>query len=398
MSSAESSPPRGRLRLALLPLLVGALALAAGASAAGGEGWRALGTRAEGPRKARLEQSPRWQGGSFVNPQQVKSDMWRSIIGMAQRSADVEPEGALPVDGGLAERLRLPPATGLRVSWLGHSSILIEMDGLRVLTDPVWSDRVSPVQWAGPKRWYAPPVSLDELGALDAVLISHDHYDHLDYRTIRQLGERGARFLVPLGVGAHLAYWGIPEARITELDWWEEVQIGSVTLTATPARHASGRLNPQSNQTLWVGWSLAGPSHRVYFSGDTGLFPGMRDIGEKLGPFDLTLIESGAYNQAWPDWHLGPEQTVLAHEMVQGELLLPVHWGLFNLAMHAWTEPAERVLAAAERTGQKVIVPRPGQSVEPDAPPPAERWWPTVPTKTAAEDPIWASGMDSTAR
>lgn len=389
--------PRGRLRLALLPLLLGALAFAAGAAGAG-DGWRGMGHRPEGARLERIQRSPRWVDGAFVNPQKVQSDLWGSVFGALDASPDTLPSGPLPVDGRLAERLRLPPATGLRVSWLGHSSILIEIDGLRVLTDPVWSERVSPVQWAGPKRWYAPPVSLDELGALDAVLISHDHYDHLDHLTILALRDRGARFLVPLGVGAHLAYWGVPEDRITELDWWEEAQIGGLTLTCTPARHASGRLNPQSNKTLWAGWALRGPSHRVYFSGDTGLFPGMADIGEKLGPFDLTLIEAGAYNQAWPDWHLGPEQTVKAHELVKGELLLPVHWGLFNLAMHAWTEPAERVIAAAERSGQRVIVPRPGQSVEPDAPPPLVRWWPRLSTKTAEEDPIWASGMDSTAR
>jgi L-ascorbate metabolism protein UlaG (beta-lactamase superfamily) len=223
------------------------------------------------------------------------------------------------------------------------------------------------------------------------VAISHNHYDHLDEGTLRRMKDWDARFVVPLGVGARLLRWGIPAARITELDWWERLRVGDVEVVSTPARHASGRGLLDKDRTLWTSYAFVGPRHRVYFSGDTGMFPGFREIGERLGPFDLTMIESGAYNRAWPDWHLGPEQAVEAHGMVRGRTLLPIHWGLFDLAAHAWTEPVERVLAAAKGTGTSVVVPRPGQSVEPEAPPPFQRWWPDLPWHTAAEAPIRAT-------
>lgn len=364
-------------------------------AAVAGDGWSAFGHRPNGEEQRAFSGSPQWDGGEFVNPQKVYSKILGSFTTFLHASVDVEPKLALPVETGDGSRFRVPPATGLRVTWFGHSSMLLEIDGQRVLLDPVWGERVSPFTWAGPKRWFAPPVALEHLPPLDVVVLSHDHYDHLDLPTILALQATGARFVVPLGVGSHLRHWGLPADRVTELDWWEETAVGALRLTCTPARHASGRLNPQSNQTLWAGWAFRGPDHAVWYSGDTGLFPAMRDIGERLGPFDLTLIESGAYNQAWPDWHLGPEQTVRAHQMVRGELLIPVHWGLFNLATHAWTEPAERVTAAAAAAGVEVRIPRPGQSVEPEALLPFERWWPDVPWRRAEEDPIVSSQMDA---
>jgi L-ascorbate metabolism protein UlaG (beta-lactamase superfamily) len=232
-------------------------------------------------------------------------------------------------------------------------------------------------------------------------VISHDHYDHLDRPTVVALAALmraqgwGTRFIVPLGVGAHLEYWGIPAARIVELDWWERAEVGGgLTVTCTPARHASGRMLIDKDATLWAGYALVGPGHRAFFSGDTGLFPAMRDIGARLGPFDVTMIESGQYNRAWPDWHIGPEQAVTAHGMLRGQVMIPVHWGLLTLAYHAWTEPVERVLAAAARTGARVETPRPGLSVEPGVPPPPERWWPQVPWQTAAEAPIVSTRMN----
>jgi L-ascorbate metabolism protein UlaG (beta-lactamase superfamily) len=186
----------------------------------------------------------------------------------------------------------------------------------------------------------------------------------------------------------------VPASRIVELDWWDRTEIGGIEIVCTPARHASGRTPFDQNATLWAGYAMLGPQHRVYFSGDTGLFPALREIGDLLGPFDLTMIESGAYNAAWPDWHLGPEQAVQAHEMVRGRVMLPVHWGLFDLSYHAWTEPVERVLAAADRVGVAVVVPKPGESIEPEATPDLERWWPEVPWQTAEQAPVVATGMD----
>ncbi len=295
----------------------------------------------------------------------------------------------------LREFTALPDA--LTVTWLGHSTLLVELDGRRVLLDPVWGERASPFTWAGPKRFYPPPLPLSELPAIDAIVMSHDHYDHLDWPTVVALGRQtDAPFLVPLGVGAHLEHWGIAAERIVELDWWQSHSLRGLTFVATPARHFSGRSVTFSDRdaTLWAGWALIGPKHRVYYSGDTAMFAGFEQIGEQLGPFDVTLIECGAYSALWADVHLGPEQAVLAHQRVRGSWLIPVHWGLFDLALHGWTEPIERVAAAARDAGVKLATPRPGQSFvfEQDAAG-GERWWPDVPWTPAAEAPVVSSHL-----
>jgi L-ascorbate metabolism protein UlaG (beta-lactamase superfamily) len=271
--------------------------------------------------------------------------------------------------------------------------LLLELDGRRILTDPVWSRRASPLGWLGPRRWYEPPIAVADLPELDAVLISHDHYDHLDRATVIALNRRAATFVVPLGIGAHLAYWGVPDERIIELDWWERATVSGLEIVSTPARHASGRMLIDNDQTLWSSYAVLGPRHRAFFSGDTGLFPALNEIGERLGPFDLTMIEVGQYHRAWPDWHIGPEQAVQAHGMLRGRTLLPMHWGLFTLAYHGWTEPAERVLAAARAQSVNVLLPRPGESLEPDEPGKAARWWPDTPWQRAEQNPIVSTGM-----
>jgi L-ascorbate metabolism protein UlaG (beta-lactamase superfamily) len=357
------------------------------------QGCTAFGHRAQGARRARIERSPQWLDGSFRNPQPLVNDGWLAMKGAWSASPDGRPRETPPVSHGPPGGFATLPGSGLRATWLGHSSTLIEIDGHRVLTDPVWSERASPLPWVGPGRWYAPPVPLAELPPIDAVVISHDHYDHLDLGTVRALAARDARtvFIVPLGIGAHLAYWGVAEARIVELDWWQQTRLRDLTVVCTPARHASGRMLVDNDSKLWAGWALLGHDHRVYFSGDTGLFPAMRDIGERLGPFDLTMIEIGEYNRAWPDWHSGPEQAVRAHGLVRGRVMLPVHWGLFRLAYHTWTEPIERALAAGRRAGATLVSPRPGQSFEPESPPPPARWWPRLSGHTAEQDPIVSS-------
>ncbi len=352
------------------------------------DGWQALGHRSQGERLERIKASPQWQNGVFENPQPLWNDGWGMVKGLMSASDHRTPNETPPVIFGNAARFSAPPVSGLRVTWFGHSTLLLEIDGRRILTDPVWAERTSPVTWLGPERWYAPPLKLDELPAIDAVLISHDHYDHLDYTTITAIKDWNTTFVVPLGVAAHLVGWGVPEARIVELDWWQSTSVDNLKIACTPARHASGRMLLDNNKTLWAGYAIMGEKHRVYFSGDTGLFPAMREIGERLGPFDLTMIEAGAYDPAWPDWHIGPEQAIVAHEWVRGRAFLPIHWGLFNLAYHGWTEPIERVLAAAAPRSITVLSPRPGQSIEPESPPAAERWWPDVPWKTAAERPV----------
>jgi len=350
--------------------------------------WRSFGARPEGARLERIERSPNWNGRRFVNSEPMRTDYLESLSTMASVSPYASPKEPIPVVRGDGSRFEEAPASGLRVTWLGHSTSLVELDGRRLLLDPVWSERSSPYSWIGPKRWYAPPIPLEALPPIDAVLISHDHFDHLSEPTIVAIKGWDTIFVVPLGVGAHLVYWGVPEQRIVELDWWERTEVGGLEVTCTPARHASGRNPLLEGRTLWAGFAMRGATQRIFYSGDTGLFPGLQQIGEKLGPFDLTVIEVGAYNQAWPDWHIGPEQAVRAHEMLQGGVLLPVHWGLWNLASHGWTEPVERVLAAAEKAGVTVTIPRPGQSVELAQLPALERWWPDLPWKTAQDYPI----------
>lgn len=387
----NNSPLRRGLRRVLRWLAVLLLVILAAATASA---WTAFGHRATGPRRARMQQSAQWHGGHFDNPQPLRNDLLGSVSEMFHASASVHPREPIATVNGNPQRFQTPPDSGLRVTWLGHSSVLIEIDGHRVITDPVFSDRTSPLSWVGPQRYYAPPLAFTELPAIDAVLISHDHYDHLDYRTIVAMKGWKTTFIVPLGVGAHLAYWGVPTAHIIELDWWERTTLGNLTVVCTPARHASGRTPFDKDATLWASYALIGTTRRAYYSGDTGLFPAMKQIGAQLGPFDVTMIEVGQYNRAWPDWHIGPEQAVTAHKWLRGRVLLPIHWALFSLAAHSWTEPMDRVLVQAAHDGQTVLFPRPGESVEPSAAPQSPRWWPTLPGKTAAQDPIVSTQLD----
>ena len=345
------------------------------------------------PRRAERvthRESPQFTGRKFHNAQPMHINFWRALRG-APRGIETKPDGPIPVVPRRRTDFARPPQSGLRATWLGHSSVLLEIDGKTLLTDPHFGPRSSPFRRIGPKRWYAPPLPLDEVPPLDAVLISHDHYDHLDHTTIRRMADWDTRFIVPLGVAGHLEKWGVPAERITELDWWDELDLDGLRIACVPARHASGRRVVKRDRTLWAGYALIGDEHRVYFSGDTGLFPALETIGTRYGPFDLTMIEVGAYNEAWPDWHLGPEQAVLAHLMVRGQALLPVHWALFRLSPHGWTEPIERVHAKAEAVGVPVTTPRPGESIEFASVPETERWWPKIRWQTEAQTPIRAT-------
>jgi L-ascorbate metabolism protein UlaG (beta-lactamase superfamily) len=370
--------------LSLLLALAGVLAIASG--------WRAFGKRPAGARKVRMQSSPNWKDGRFENPEPMRNQYWRAALDVVNKSAHTTPDAPVPVEQVDPRRFATPPATGLRVTWFGHSSFLVEVEGRRVLVDPHFGPRTSPMTWSGPRRWYGPLIPIGELPPPDAVLISHDHYDHLDHRTLLAMKDWRTTFVVPLGVGAHLEYWGVPAARIVELDWWERTAVAGLQIVATPARHISGRTFGIGDAgTLWAGFAILGAERRAYYSGDTGLFRGIKEIGERLGPFDVTILEAGAYGRTWPDWHLGPEQAVRAHQLVRGNVLVPAHWGLFTLAYHTWTEPADRVLAAAARAGVTTAVPKPGQSIEPLALPPFDKWWPQLPGKTAEEDPIVSS-------
>lgn len=334
--------------------------------------------------------SPQWHGQRFANPEPMYMNLKGGIWQILQSKPGEEPDAPVPTKDSSALYAK-PPVSGLRVTWFGHSSMLVEIDGVNVVVDPFWSERASPFPWLGPKRWYEPPVSIDHLPHVDVVIVSHDHYDHLDRASVQAFNARGVRFIVPLGIGAHLRDWGVPNDRITELDWWQEESVGTLRIVSTPSRHASGRLEAHSDATLWTGYALIGPTHRAFYSGDTGMNDTFADVGRRLGPFDVTMIEDGQYDAQWPDWHLGPEQAMRVHEDVRGKVLIPVHWGLLKLAHHGWTEPAERILAAARCSKADVLIPEPGQAVEPTTHPSIPRWWPKEPWFTAAQHPIVAS-------
>ena len=372
----------GRVAAIVAALLVVGVALATAAA------WRPMGHRSTGARRARMASSPQWRDGHFDNPQPLHNDIIGGLTAIRDASPFSAPTMPLATEAIDPQRFRSAPASGVRVTWMGHSTSLVEIDGARFLLDPVWSERPTPLNGVGPARWYPPVIALDQLPHIDAVLISHDHYDHLDMPTVVALAQTGTTFIVPLGIGAHLEYWGVPADRIEELDWWQRTHVAGVEIVSTPARHASGRVLFDKDATLWNGFAILGNAHRVYYSGDTGLFPAMREIGEKLGPFDCTMIEIGQYHRAWPDWHIGPEQAVQAHALVRGRVFLPVHWGLFRLAYHGWTEPIERAVAAANARGATIATPRPGESVEPTLPIVTTRWWPALPWRTAMQDPI----------
>lgn len=267
------------------------------------------------------------------------------------------------------------PESGFRVTWLGHSTMLLELDGARILTDPVFGERASPMSFAGPKRFHPVPVPLESLPELDAVLVSHDHYDHLCRATIAALAKRRVPFITALGVGAHLEAYGVAPELITELDWWEETRVGPVGFTATPSQHFSGRGLGDRNGTLWASWVLTTDRRRVFFSGDTGLTSEFEEIGRRHGPFDLVMLEVGAYHPSWGGIHLGPENALKAHAMLGGGTLMPVHWGTFNLALHAWDEPAETLVRLAEEQRVRLFTPRLGSAVEPAHVERATPWW-----------------------
>jgi L-ascorbate metabolism protein UlaG (beta-lactamase superfamily) len=260
-----------------------------------------------------------------------------------------------------------PPASGLRVTWFGHSSSLVEIDGVRVLIDPVWDERASPSQWFGPKRFFAPTLALESLPKLDAVLISHDHYDHLGEQTVRRLAELQphVRWVTSLGVGALLRGFGVAGEQITELDWTKSASLDGLKVTMWPSRHFSGRSLLNRFETLWGCFVLEGAEHRVFYGADSGFWEGFAEIAAQYEAFDLTMLEVGAFNEMWADIHLGPDGAVRAFEAMGATgLLMPIHWGLFNLALHGWREPIACVLELAEAKGLKLWQPAPGEAAE----------------------------------
>ncbi len=314
-------------------------------------------------------ESARKKGNKFLNP--IPTDeaglgkfvpILKEYINSQAETVPKHPLGPFKTDVSIYQQ---PPASGLRITWIGHSSLLIEIDGKRILTDPVWSERASFLSFMGPKRFFQAPLALNELPPLDAVLLSHDHYDHLDKNVIKYFAGKNIPFFCSKGVGYYLEKWGILRNFISELDWGDSAMIThDCILTATPARHFSGRGITGRNETLWSSFVIKTPGHNLFFGADSGWFPGFREIGDAYGPFDLTILEIGAYGKHWPDIHMGPEHAVSAHLALKGKLMMPIHWGTFNLATHAWDEPIERLLGYAKEKHIDLFIPEPGKPTE----------------------------------
>lgn len=347
------------------------------------DGLSQFGAKPDGVWLDRMKQSSNYNGEKFVNSTPTNLSFgyseYKNMLSKWFFSDEIrEPEKDINIANLDSTELESISANDLNVVWLGHSTILLEIEGIRILIDPVWSQRCSPSSIMGPRRFFPVPIELKKLPHLDAVLISHDHYDHLDKDAVTLLAKRGVSFYVPLGVGAHLDKWGIDKTQIIEFDWWDKhsIKIDSVEIIATPGRHFSGRgLFSSTNSTLWVSWVIKSTKHSVFFSGDTGPFPGFKKIGEKYGPFDLTFMKIAAYGDQWPDIHLTPEQAIEAHKTLRGKFFMPIHWGTFNLAFHTWYEPPDRLVKVADINGVDLIMPRPGQIVQLSDPPPLDHWW-----------------------
>ncbi|GAA4874779.1 MBL fold metallo-hydrolase [Ferrimonas pelagia] len=322
--------------------------------------------------------SAQYRDGKFVNSAtdvQSGTGNMGAIVKRLLLEKRVDPVPAKSLPMLTPTQAELDAIAGDLAVRLGHSTVLLRLDSQYFITDPVFVDRASPVQWAGPKRFHAPAMALDDLPTLAGVVISHDHYDHLDKASVRRLAQTGTHFYAPLGVGQRLIRWGIDASQVTELDWWQSVTVGSTQLVATPAQHFSGRTLWDRDSTLWASFSFISQHSRVFFSGDGGYFDGFAEIGERYGPFDLTLMETGAYDEMWDGIHMLPEQSVQAHRDLRGKAMIPIHNGTFDLGMHAWYEPMERALAAANVDGQSLKIPMMGQVVEIGAPFEQTVWW-----------------------
>ena len=333
----------------------------------------------EGTRLDRIRQSPQFVDGRFENTplqEPLDFDKLRTMVNNYTSGQVREPQLEIPVLK-LSDADFEDAASGLRLYWFGHSSVLIEIDGLRIMTDPVFGEFASPFDFAGPRRFHPPPLALSKMPMIDAVLISHDHYDHLDMHAIKHFAEAGTHFYVGLGIGAHLERWGVADSQIHEMDWWESMQLNTITIYNTPARHYSGR-RYANNSTLWSSWVVKGEQRSLYYSGDTGYTSHFSMIREHLGPFDLSIMKIGAYGDSWLDIHMDPESAVQAHLDLGADIFYPVHWTTFNLAYHDWNEPIERTLSVADENGVKVVTPRVGERFDFGMPFSSQRWWVTT--------------------
>jgi len=338
-----------------------------------------------------IAESKQFNGKMFENIGQVESkpDYWAMIkMYMFDKQKPAVPPEPIEVEAiTKTQLLELQKNQGQGLSFfrLGHSTLLILLDGEFWLTDPVFSERASPFQFVGPKRFHQPPISIDELPDIKGVILSHNHYDHLDKAAIEQLKHKVEHFYTPLGVGEELINWGVARQKITQLDWWQSITVNQTTLTATPSQHFSGRAFSDRNQSLWSSWAVKAEHGSFFFSGDTGYFDQFAKIGEKLGPFDFSFMETGAYNQLWSEIHMHPQQSAQAHLDVRAKYMVPIHNGTFDLSTHTWTDPFERISEWAGKLNIALITPKMGQLVQQQvldtSGEKSERWWQVIAVK-----------------
>ncbi len=331
--------------------------------------------------KKRFEASNNYSDGVFVNEIETNmdmsaGDMWKTLKEFMRDTPGRRPQKPLHQES--VDSTEIANYSGpSRLIWFGHSAFLLQMDGQTILIDPMLGKVPAPHPWLGGNRFNEDlPIILEKLPKIDAVIISHDHYDHLDYGSIKKLKEKTSKFLVPLGVGAHLKEWGVSESAYQEFNWWDETQVGPIRFVFCPSRHFSGRGLTDRSTTLWGSWVVLGGKEKFYFSGDSGYGPHFKRIGEKYGPFDLALMECGQYNEKWATIHMMPEETAQAGIDVQAAAIMPIHWGAFSLAPHEWTDPVERVQKKALELNLPLRTPRIGESfLINDVSPHLDNWW-----------------------
>jgi len=324
--------------------------------------------------------SPQYDGERFVNTSAIGSFSAGKLLGMIKvyffdKQNPAVPDKPIPVITITSEQLAYLNPDEPTFFRLGHSSILLWLDGNYWLIDPVFSERASPFSFAGPKRFHQPPIDIEDLPAIKGVIISHNHYDHLDKSAIQSLTGKTEAFYVPLGVGADLAKWGVESNRINELDWWQGIDAGSVRLTATPAQHFSGRGIDDKDSTLWSSWVIEGRQSRVFFSGDSGYFDGFKEIGRRYGPFDVSFVETGAYNKLWPDVHMQPSESIQTFKDLNSAMMIPIHNGTFDLGLHTWFDPFEQMVKLSLEQDIPWRSPRAGKPVVIGDWPELDFWW-----------------------
>lgn len=329
-------------------------------------------------RRAAYSQSPQYQNGKFVNQLPTAWDTsFNSMVSMLKDFVKGNPNRKPKTHIPMATFKPFPNEAGkeTKLTWFGHSAFLLEIEGKSILFDPMFGKAPTPFPLRGQRYSGSLPFEIDELPMIDAVVLSHDHYDHLDYGSIMKLKGKVKQYFAPLGVGTHLERWGISPGKISEHDWWNEISFEGLQMVCAPARHFSGRSLTDRNSSLWCSWVITSENSKIYFSGDGGYGPHFKEIGEKYGPFDITLMECGQYDERWAAIHMLPEETVQAHIDVKGKVLIPVHWGAFTLSLHDWYDPVERAVKAAKESGVEIATPRIGESVTVGGNYPSSVWW-----------------------